>query len=293
MSGFEIFDNHHHENFAAGVVAFAINHSEDFALDFVNVVLEKAKQPRIHKARIKALREQVISNLRRPDLQIEANEDDQQFLILVEAKIGAAEQLNQLADYRKWLDGQRAQVKILATLTRTHLKASEKPHAEVFWCDLRGPIKNRIAGACSLFERSFWESFQVFLEETMETFSGFKTAFTNVVDLMHEIDLLLIGIFRDAMKLETWTPQVMDNGYWIPLGAVVGFQWRETNGFGKDQLGKLLVWRDRTPKTSAISVATFDEIAENSKCAQEEGKLTEFLEEMGHRVKNACDPPFV
>lgn len=296
MSGFDIFDNHHHENFATALVAFAVNHSQEFGLDFVNLVLERANEPKLREPKIEAIREAGISadgrRYRRPDLRVNAFGDGKRYLLLVEAKIGAGEQPDQLADYRKGLSEQKADVKILATLTRDPLSGSAAPDARLFWRDLRPLITNRIEAAASKFEYSFWEELKEYLEETMETFEGFKSKFPDVSGLLRETDLFLVALFRDTMKLGKMddVPGGMKSACWLPeLHATVGFFWRVSRGLQRDQVSKLLVWKDGTPPSTAKALATFENIVSESNHAASEGTLSEFLEQLGSKVRKALE----
>jgi hypothetical protein len=129
MSDFHVFENYWSENFATSLLVFALRRSQEFRSKFLEEVLRRSgNEPYETYRATEVERDRQISlpgssgslelEVRRPDICIEGWVDGQSFLVLVEAKIGAGWQANQLPAYLKWLTAQGRDVWKLVTLTR-------------------------------------------------------------------------------------------------------------------------------------------------------------------------------
>lgn len=133
MSDFHVFENYWSENFATSLLVFALRRSQEFRSKFLEEVLRRSgNEPYETYRATEVERDRQISlpgssgslelEVRRPDICIEGWVDGQSFLVLVEAKIGAGWQANQLPAYLKWLTAQGRDVWKLVTLTRRRIR---------------------------------------------------------------------------------------------------------------------------------------------------------------------------
>ena len=235
MGNFRVFDGHDTENFASALLVLAMRQSKEFARKFLNLVLRKSNAPPIEDSapiELEVERNRTIyrghwTASRYPDISIEAKVNNNSYLVLVEAKIGALEQPGQIPAYLEWLDSEHRTTKLLATLTTSERKWQAKPHCRLFWREVEYEVQRMVSQAQSDFERSFWQQLKKYVEGVMQTFTGFSASFSDIHGLMRDVDLFLLDLLR-AMALEKWNSSWNADraAYWVPsLRATIGFYW--------------------------------------------------------------------
>jgi hypothetical protein len=293
MSDFQLFERHYTENFSTALVVFAARQSPDFAGKLLKLILNKAGYPEGEKYAV----ESIVRNFpiqidataaaRFPDISIKGKVDGEACIVLVEAKIGAGEGLDQLGDDLIWLGKQKTDYPIakLASLTRDPLATRVRVDAALTWSDLV-PLARQIAvGATSQFEKRFWSHLAQHLEAIMSTFKGFSTDFSDVHQLMQEVDLLLISLFRNmgVTYRPYWYAQCV--AYWLPERKVtVGFWWWKRFG-DPDRQNALIVWRDGKPEGRLVS--SLQEVIEKANRARQQGQLADFINDLKRQVERA------
>jgi hypothetical protein len=297
MSDFHVFENYWSENFATSLLVFALRRSQEFASKFLEEVLRRSGNGPYETYRVTEVeRDCQISlpepsgligpEVRRPDIRIGGWVDGRSFLVLVEAKIGAGWQANQLPAYLKWLTAQGKDVWRLVTLTRDQYAGSE-PQAKLVWSDLI-PLIEATASRCepSSFEAGFWKQLEQHLEEVMQTFTGFSPQFTTLRQLMREIDLFLIGVLR-AMGAEKWGSDGRRDsaGYYVTSKrAMVGFHWDERF---PDPTGRDLLVVEKEGRQ--ITIASLAEVVEDSQRYKAEGRLGEFIDLWARKILRSIE----
>jgi hypothetical protein len=292
MNDFDLFERHYTENFSTALLVFAARQSADFARRLLSLILHKTNCPGAEKAAVESVERDLPIQLdgtpaaRFPDICIRGEADGNGLIVLVEAKIGSGEGLDQLRDYRKWLDLQIYPLKKLVTLTRDPLAASTKSDGALLWSELVPLAGEMQTTAASEFERGFWRNFKEHLKAIMYTFDGFSAGFADVRSLMQEVDLLLVSLFR-KMGLTKWNSNWRADraAYWLPeRRATVGFWWWKRWGDANGE-NALVVWKDGKPAGRIVS--TFQEVVANANRSKHDGRLGDFLKELSEQVEEA------
>ncbi len=296
MSDFNLFENSGSENFATALVVVACRFSPGFASRFLRLILGKCSIPVTSGCSVKAIERNYLIKIpnrpspRIPDIFIHAEVNGTPCTILVEVKISASEQLEQLADYRKWLNEQPPGLKLLVTLTTHSMVWSEQPNGQIIWTDLRPELihmHQRAASDNLLFEKAFWQQFIEYLEQIMRTFDGFTSDFADVHGLMIQVELFLsslLGAMKVQKSIDAWNKDRA--AYYLPdLHLTVGFYWWYQKGWWervKGQENMLVVWKDGEKDWRPI--ASLEQIIRESNKAKHDGKLGDYFDGLAKRL---------
>jgi hypothetical protein len=296
MSDFRLFETWYDENFCSSLLAFAMRQSPDFALRIIDLLWTKSGKSPARQITVRDIeREYPIEvagsrSPRRADICIEADVDGRSLLSLVEAKIQSGEQQRQLIDDRSWLEDQKADERILATLSKYPVAWSAKPDVELRWADVTPLVaQTRERAKPDSFEERFWCQFREHLEEIMATFEGFTLGFSNVHRLMQEIVLFLQTVLDKAGVTKLYDDWKADRiAYWLPNEqASVGFYWWEK-------------WRDPShentlfvikykPEKREIPIASLQEIGAQSAAAKQHNWLDEYVSKIAAEIRKALE----
>lgn len=301
---FELFEGHHKENFATALLAFACRSSPPFREELTKLLLERARKTVVGPIKSKTIdrdrRIDAEGKWRRPDLVIEAETASEQWVLLVEAKLGAAEQPDQLRAYRDWLNGESDKQHVLATLTRNHRNWSVPPDATLVWIDLIAPVTKLASLAESDFERRFWNKLKRFLEVTMPTFDGFSAhAEGDLSPLMVEANLF-VDTLCDALDRASSVHPTSEEDWKVDriarhfpdLDFSIGFWWWHENP--RDPKHRRDALAIKFGRNSPVVIEKFSSIVARFRRASEEGTLAERFDELAgqflEKIK-AQDPP--
>lgn len=299
MSDFALFEKSHHENFSSSLLAFAMRQSPAFAVGVMNLIRSKCGRSPSTQMTIRNIRREYpieikSKPLRWADIYVEVDVDRKSLLCLVEAKINSREQENQLLDYHAWLSAQKADDRILATICKFRTTWSTKPHAELWWADLK-PLVAQMSDSAAMgsFEKRFWSQFKDHLGEIMVTFEGFTLGFTHVHRLMQEVDGFLHCILDKIpvaeRRNEDWkADRAM---YKLPdaANARVGFYWWPPGEWANPARENTFCVVKDTPERKTITIASFQDIVANAALAQQQNHLDEYVAKIAERVRQALE----
>lgn len=297
MSDFKLFETWYHENFSSSLLAFAMRQSPDFSQRVMNLLWTKSGNASGQIAIRNIEREYPIDvsdskSRRRADIYVQAEIDGKSVLCLIEAKIQSREQERQLINYRSWLEAEKADAKILATLSKYPVAWSAKPDVELRWADLT-PLVARMSAHAKpdSFEEKFWSQFREHLEEVMATFEGFTLGFSNVHRLMQEIDLFLHAVLDKAGVTKIFDDWKADRAaYWLPSEeATVGFYWWE-KWRDPSHENTLFVIRSK-PEERKIPIGRLQEIVAQCAAAKQHGWLDEYVAKIAAEFARPFNKP--
>src|SRR5579863_8816110 len=284
VSDFELFERYYTENFSTALVVFAARQSPVFAKELLKLILCKAGCPETENYAVSSIERNFpiqiegASAARLPDICMLGRADGERCRVLIEAKIGAVEGPDQLADYRAWLGRQEEKKpwKVLATLTRHPLVTKQPPDVALSWSDIIPLIDGMFESGSSQFERGFWTQFRNHLEVIMSTFNGFSADFSGVHQLMREVDSLLISLLNTVgVTPARANYHASHAAYDVPeWGATVGFYWWRRFGDPADQ-DTLVVWKDGKPMGRPVDRGGLKQVVDEANAAKREGRLAE------------------
>ncbi|HTZ97641.1 MAG TPA: hypothetical protein VMB18_14665 [Terriglobales bacterium] len=253
MSHFKMFEKYASENFSTSLLAFCMAVCPRFKESIVRLMLARSRNLMIKDLRIDELAREYPITLddatrKRPDLLVRGIADQMGFVVLLEAKIDVEFSPMQLSYYRSWLDSQpeHKDWKLLVTLTKRKYDPNELVDAQLLWAELIPEIAKVESENHSQFERSFWHELRLHVEDTMRTFTGFTTGYSDVLKLMQEVDMFLTEILsRLPIKKSVDYWQKERAAYYLPeLKAIVGFYWWQKDFWREPYPNQFCVWKD-------------------------------------------------